>query len=160
MNRENPQPPSLNVVKERARGLLPMLRDQAAATEANRSVVPETVEALHYAGLTRICQPARFGGYELSWDAPVDLGRILASACPSTAWLVSIVGPHSAYIGRFPLEAQEAVWADSKGAILAGATVSRGGTMRREGDGLRVAGQFGFASGVDHAPWGFVIGTV
>ncbi len=137
-----------------------MLRDQAAATEANRSVVPETVEALHYAGLTRICQPARFGGYELSWDAPVDLGRILASACPSTAWLVSIVGPHSAYIGRFPLEAQEAVWADSKGAILAGATVSRGGTMRREGDGLRVAGQFGFASGVDHAPWGFVIGTV
>ena len=160
MNTANPQPPSLDVVKERARRLLPMLRDQAAATEANRSVVPETVEALHDAGLTRICQPARFGGYELSWDAPVDLGRILASACPSTAWLVSIVGPHSAYIGRFPLEAQEAVWADSKGAILAGATVSRGGTMRREGDGLRVAGQFGFASGVDHAPWGFVIGTV
>ena len=160
MNAPRTQPPTLETVKDRARALVPMLRDQAAATEANRSVLPETVAALHEAGLTRICQPARFGGYELSWDAPLELGRILAGACPSTAWLVSIVGPHSAYIGRFPLEAQEAVWADSKGAILAGATVSRGGTIRREGDGLRVNGQFGFASGVDHAPWGFVIGTV
>jgi len=96
----------------------------------------------------------------MTWDAPVALGRILATACPSTAWLVSIVGPHSAYIGRFPVEAQEEVWADSKGAILAGATVARGGTIRRDGDGLRIDGQFGFASGVDHAPWGFVIGTV
>jgi 3-hydroxy-9,10-secoandrosta-1,3,5(10)-triene-9,17-dione monooxygenase len=153
-------PPSLETLKDRARSLVPMLRDQAGATEANRSVIPETVAALHDAGLTRICQPARFGGYELSWDAPVDLGRILAAACPSTAWLVSIVGPHSAYIGRFPLEAQEEVWADGKGAIMAGATVSRGGTIRRDGDGLRVEGQFGFASGIDHAPWGFVIGTV
>jgi len=113
-------PPSLETLKGRARSLVPMLRDQASATEANRSVIPETVAALHDAGLTRICQPARFGGYELSWDAPVDLGRILAAACPSTAWLVSIVGPHSAYIGRFPLEAQEEVWADGKGAIMAG----------------------------------------
>jgi len=65
-------PPSLETLKDRARGLVPMLRDQAGATEANRSVIPETVAALHDAGLTRICQPARFGGYELSWDAPVD----------------------------------------------------------------------------------------
>ncbi|MDA1057578.1 MAG: acyl-CoA dehydrogenase family protein [Proteobacteria bacterium] len=160
MNGGNAQIPTLEAVAEGARALLPMLRGQAAATEANRTVLPATVEALHAAGLTRICQPARFGGYELGWDAPVVLGRILASACPSTAWLVSIVGPHAAYVGRFPLEAQEEVWRDGKGAVLAGATVARGGKIRRDGDGLRLDGQFAFASGVDHAPWGFVIGTV
>jgi len=152
--------PSLETIKQRARTLVPTLRDQAVATEANRSVLPEVVEALHETGLTRICQPARFGGYELGWEAPLDLGRILASACPSTAWLISIVGPHSAYVGRFPLEAQETVWSDCKGAIMAGATVARGGTIRRDRDGLRVNGQFSFASGIDHATWGFVIGTV
>lgn len=160
MTPKNHENLTLETVKARARDLVPFLRDRAAATEANRAVLPETVEALHEAGLTRICQPARFGGYELGWDAPVELGRILAAACPSTAWLISIVGPHSAYIGRFPLEAQEEVWADAKGAVLAGATVARGGTIRREGDGLRIDGQFSFASGIDHAPWGFVIGTV
>lgn len=154
------QSPTLDTLKERAHELVPLLREQAGATEANRTVLPETVEALHESGLTRICQPARFGGYEMGWDAPVDLGRILAAGCPSSAWLISIVGPHSAYIGRFPLEAQQEVWADSAPAILAGATVARGGKIRRDGDGLRIDGQFGFASGVDYAPWGFVIGTV
>lgn len=152
--------PSLETLKQRAHALVPMLREQAQATEANRSVLPETVAALHEAGLTRICQPARFGGYELGWEAPVDLGRILASACPSTAWLISIVGPHSAYVGRFPLEAQQTVWSNGEGTIMAGATVARGGTIRRGRGGLRVDGQFSFASGVDYAPWAFVIGKV
>lgn len=156
----NAEIPSLEAVCARARALLPMLREKATATEANRAALPETVQALHDAGLTRICQPARFGGYEMGWDAPVELGRILASACPSTAWLVSIVGPHAAYVGRFPLAAQEEVWQDEAPPIMAGATVARGGTIGRDGDGLRLDGQFSFASGVDHAPWGFVIGTV
>ena len=67
----NAEIPSLEAVCARARALLQMLREKATATEANRAALPETVQALHDAGLTRICQPARFGGYEMGWDAPV-----------------------------------------------------------------------------------------
>ena len=43
---------------ERARGLLPMLRENAEATELNRALLPETVAAFEAAGFYRILQPA------------------------------------------------------------------------------------------------------
>lgn len=144
----------------RARALAPQLAANAAATEAARMVPAANMQALFDNGLMRACQPARFGGYALDVDAPVAIGRALARACPSTAWMVSIVGPHAAWTGRFPRQAQDEVWDGYPDQLIAGAQVARGGTIRRSGDGFRVDGAFGFASGIDHARWGFVIGAV
>ena len=138
----------------RAAALAPLLRARAEATEHGRAVPVENMQALFDNGLMRVCQPPRHGGFVLDIDAPVAVGRELAKACPSTAWMVSIVGPHAGWTGRFCAAAQDDVWSDGEDQLIAGAQVPRGGVIRR------VDGAFGFASGIDHARWGFVIGAV
>ncbi|MBI3513679.1 MAG: acyl-CoA dehydrogenase, partial [Proteobacteria bacterium] len=46
----------------RARQLVPKLRERAAACEAARQMLDETVKDLHDTGLFRFVQPARVGG--------------------------------------------------------------------------------------------------
>src|SRR5215207_8395516 len=53
---------------ERARALLPVLKQRAAKAEELRQVPPETVQDLKDAGLLRIPNPPRFGGYEMDID--------------------------------------------------------------------------------------------
>jgi len=50
---------------ERARRLVPVLRERAAKTEALRRLPDETFADLVASGLLRITQPSRFGGHEL-----------------------------------------------------------------------------------------------
>ncbi|MBM3504793.1 MAG: acyl-CoA dehydrogenase [Alphaproteobacteria bacterium] len=135
-------------------------RDRALATERARQPLPETTAELFATGLMRMFVPARFGGAALDWDAPVALGRAIGRVCPSTAWMVGVVGAHAAWVGRYPGAAQEEVWGDGADQLLCGAMVAKGGRIRRDGEGYRVSGAFGFASGIDHAKWGFVMGSV
>ena len=50
---------------DRARSLAPALRDRAFAAEQARRISDETIAELKDAGMFKILQPARFGGYEL-----------------------------------------------------------------------------------------------
>ena len=54
---------------DRARALIPRLRDRASRTEELRRLPPETERELHDAGLFRIVQPKRVGGSELDYVA-------------------------------------------------------------------------------------------
>ena len=53
-------------VVRRARGLAPMLREHAHQVETDPRIANETIEAIVGAGLTRILQPRKWGGYEIS----------------------------------------------------------------------------------------------
>ena len=57
---------------DRARALVPRLRERAAGTEELRRLPPDTERELHDAGLFRIVQPKRVGGAELDYVALVD----------------------------------------------------------------------------------------
>ena len=50
---------------ERARELIPVVRERAPIGEENRSIPPETVEDFKKAGIVRAVVPERFGGYDL-----------------------------------------------------------------------------------------------
>lgn len=50
---------------ERARALVPMLAERAFAADRDGRVLPETIQAIADAGLYRVLQAKRFGGYEL-----------------------------------------------------------------------------------------------
>ena len=63
---------------DRARALVPRLRDCAPKTEELRRLPPETERDLHDAGLFRIVQPKRVGGAELDYVALVDCADVLA----------------------------------------------------------------------------------
>ena len=49
----------------RARALVPVLRERAAAAEVGREMPRETIADLHRTGLLRFHQPRRWSGMEL-----------------------------------------------------------------------------------------------
>jgi alkylation response protein AidB-like acyl-CoA dehydrogenase len=63
----------------RARALAPALAERAADCEKARSVPRATVDDFRAAGLHRMMQPARYGGFELGWDVlcetAIEFGR-------------------------------------------------------------------------------------
>jgi 3-hydroxy-9,10-secoandrosta-1,3,5(10)-triene-9,17-dione monooxygenase len=93
----------------RARTLLPAVKLRARQVEQLRRLPEETFHEFQEAGLFRALQPARYGGLELDpasfYDAVIEIGTV----CPSSAWVLSILGVHQFHVGLFPPQAQEEV---------------------------------------------------
>jgi 3-hydroxy-9,10-secoandrosta-1,3,5(10)-triene-9,17-dione monooxygenase len=138
---------------DRARKLLGRWRARAAATEQARCISPQTVEELIAEGLMQLFVPERYGGPQCDWPTLVEASRIAARACPSTGWMIGLVGSHAAIVGRLPSICQEHVFADGPGQIIATASVSKDVSIHKVDGGFRVSGTWRFSSGVDHAGW-------
>src|SRR3978361_131368 len=95
---------------ERARALIPSLRDRAARTEDLRRLPPETERDLHEAGLFRIVQPKRVGGSEFDYVALVDFAETIARADASAAWNLANLSSHHWMLAMFAPYAQDTVW--------------------------------------------------
>jgi 3-hydroxy-9,10-secoandrosta-1,3,5(10)-triene-9,17-dione monooxygenase len=103
---------------DRSRELLPLWRERAPRAEELRRLPEETVRDLIDAGLPRILQPARFGGYELDYGlAQIALASEIGRACASTAWVALIFAVNGWLLGMFPDQAQQEVWAKSADAL-------------------------------------------
>ena len=157
---QNTQIPTAEELVQRAEALVPMLRERADETETLRRVPEATMAVLHEQGLLKYYQPKCYGGYELDWGTHFKIGRAVAKGCPSTAWIVAVVGGHTCYVGRFPKEAQDEVWADGQDVLISTGSVQKTGTVKKVPGGFQLSGAWGFASGVDHAHWGMVAGRM
>lgn len=62
----------------RARELVPFLREQAPKCEVLRRLTPEVMDVLHKKGLFRYMQPKVWGGSELPFVAHYDIPEMLA----------------------------------------------------------------------------------
>ncbi len=96
----------------------------------------------------------------MDWGPQIQAGRQLARACPSTGWIVSVVGSHAAYLGRLSLAAQEDVWGDGEEVLVATGSVAIKPEVRQADGGYVLSGQWCFCSGIDHATWVMAPGTV
>jgi len=139
-------------LREQAVALAPTLAERAADTERRRQLLPETVADLRAAGLSRLCQPRRFGGAELPLDRAIDIVTVLAGGCASTAWVCAIYCDHSILLGRFPDAAPDDVWGKTPEALVSAGFLPAG-TAERVSGGWRISGKWGFASGCDYADW-------
>jgi alkylation response protein AidB-like acyl-CoA dehydrogenase len=141
------------VLLERARAMVPVLRERAAATEEARTMLPETLEDFLRAGFFRICQPRRFGGFEMGMETLqavlVEIGR----GCASSAWTLGILAGHAWWASQFPEEGQVEVFGDDGVALLPTGIFGRGGTARRVDGGYRLSGRWRYQSGCDVANW-------
>ena len=145
--------PTLATLLEAIDRLAPTFSARAAVTESGRSLPPETMRDLFDNGILRFFVPRRFGGLELEWGAQLALGRRLAHSCASTAWITTVVGSHSSYLGRMELAAQQDVWGDTPDVLIATGSVSRNVKVEPVDGGYRLSGRWSFCSGVDHAGW-------
>ena len=90
---------------ERARALAPRLAARAADAEQAGMVPRETINDLAEAGLLRVLQPKRWGGYELDPRVFYQVQMALAEGCMSTAWIYGVIGVHN---WELPLYAEQA----------------------------------------------------
>src|SRR5919197_1637122 len=106
-------------VLDRAEALVPRLRERAGQAEELRRLPDETAEEFLAAGLFRVLQPVRYGGYELDYGrTQVELCRELGRACGSTAWLQCVLACHAWMVGMFPAEAQDAIWGQDQDTLI------------------------------------------
>lgn len=128
-------------------------RARSAQTEQARSLTPQTLHELRAEGLLQLFVPTRYGGLQCDWPTLVETARIAARACPSTAWMIGLVGAHAAVAGRLSAECQAQLFAEGPAPIIATASVSRDVGVRQVEGGFRVSGTWRFSSGIDHAAW-------
>jgi 3-hydroxy-9,10-secoandrosta-1,3,5(10)-triene-9,17-dione monooxygenase len=144
--------PSSQDIAERIAAIAPVLADKAQACVEARSVVPESMRAMVDAGLFKICQPARVGGYELSLRVQYDAVTALSQACASSGWIVMVMGAHHFCLGAWPERAQEEVFGGGSEGLVSG-TLAWQGKARATDGGYRVDGRWQFCSGVDRSNW-------
>lgn len=148
------QTPAPDELIDRARRLIPVLRERAAACEAGKRIPAETARDLVEAGFFRITQPASAGGYAMRPSVLWAVAREIGRGCGSTAWVMSLLGLHPWLVGMFAPEAQREVFADGDAIVpvLTGG-VGRDIVVEPAGDGYTVSGLWRYASGIDIATW-------
>ncbi len=138
---------------ERARSLVPTLRERAPRQEQARQLLPETIQDLNQLGILRFGQPKRYGGMELDFRAIFDIPYEIGRGCCSTAWNVGNLGIHHWMLALYDERAQEEVWADNPDALIASGIAYPQGRGRRVEGGFVVSGHWNFSSGVDPSTW-------
>jgi 3-hydroxy-9,10-secoandrosta-1,3,5(10)-triene-9,17-dione monooxygenase len=141
------------VLLGRAAGLVPALRERAAATEEARQVLPETLADLHRLGLLRAGVPVRFGGLDVPPGTMFEIGEELARGCPSTGWCYGNWVIHQWWIGHFPEQAQADYFAQGPDVLNSSSVNQREGTAEPVPGGYRVSGHWTYSSGCDGAAW-------
>jgi len=144
---------------ERAEALVPRLRERAATAEALRRLPDETAQEFQEAGLFKVFQPARYGGFELDYGrTQVELCHVLGQGCGSSAWVQCVLACHAWAAGMFAPEVQEAIWGDNQDALIASSFAPKTGRGRPVAGGYVVDGDWSFSSGSNLCDWA-VLGT-
>jgi alkylation response protein AidB-like acyl-CoA dehydrogenase len=136
----------------RIRDLQPLLREHAARGEQDRRVTEESIEALRDAGVFKTAQPRRYGGYETSMRAMLDVSAAIGEADGGTAWVVTLLNVCSWMVGTFPQRAQDDVWGTDPDALVSGVLAPTAETRKVAG-GHVVSGRWYYNSGSFHASW-------
>lgn len=140
---------------QRAEKLTPDLAARSGDTAARRSLLPENLAALEEAGFFRCLLPVRWGGFETDPEDFFTIVQTIGAACPSTGWVLSVVGVHNWQLALFPLEAQQEV-REGTGKNLIASSYMPVGKVKAAPGGFRLSGTWGFSSGIDHCGWVFL----
>lgn len=150
---------SAETLIRRARELSSRLIERVPEADALRRVPDATIADMQEAGFFRMLQPERWGGFELDPGTFFDVQIAIASACPSSAWVLGVVGVHAWQLALFPEEAQREVWGDDPRTLISSSYAPTGSVTRAPG-GYRISGRWSFSSGCDHCRWVFLGGLV
>ncbi|MFT7597638.1 MAG: 3-hydroxy-9,10-secoandrosta-1,3,5(10)-triene-9,17-dione monooxygenase [Acidimicrobiales bacterium] len=147
------------VLVDRARALAPGIAARAERAEELRNIPDDSMQELVDAGLFRMLQPRRVGGYEMPFDILVDVLPIIGAACTSTAWILGNFSSRNWNIGMWSVEAQDEIWGSgpihTPDVLACSAYVFPALKAVKTSDGYLLNSNFPtpFASGVDLAEW-------
>ena len=144
--------PGATELVARVRELQPLIRQHAAQGEQDRRVAEQSIKALLDAGILKIAQPRRYGGYETSMRTMLDVSAAVGEADGGTAWVVTLLNVCAWMTGLYPQQAQDEVWGADPDALVCGVLAPTAETRKVEG-GYQVTGRWFYTSGSWHASW-------
>jgi alkylation response protein AidB-like acyl-CoA dehydrogenase len=147
----DPVPTAAELV-ERVRELQPLLLRNAAEGETNRRVVEESITALAEAGVFKIAQPRRYGGYQTSMRTMLDVSASVAEGDGGTSWVVTLCNVCAWMTGLFSRRAQDEVWGANPDARVSGVLTPTAESSTVRG-GYRITGRWHYNSGSWHSEW-------
>ena len=130
----------------RAQANVPVLREQAPATEEARRVPADTAKAFADAGFFRMLVPAALGGGEVHPRVFVEVLETLGRGDGAAGW-IGMTGSTTGLLAAYAADTE--LFVDPSG-IYAGVFAPRGRAKPVEG-GYRVSGRWPFTSGVENA---------
>src|SRR5215467_11208213 len=142
----------------RARVLIPVLAERAAKAEEERRIPRETIADMQAAGLFRVFQPRRWGGYEMDPATYFEIQLALGEGCMSTAWVYGVVGLHPWLMGLFDDRAAHDLWGEDDSVLVCSSLMPTGTAVAAPG-GFRLSGRWKFSSGCEHCSWAYLGGT-
>jgi len=137
---------------ERARAIVPFVRECAAEIESTRRQPQALVDRFVAAGLVKLLVPKRFGGDELPLDVLLDTVIEIGKADAAAGWCYSFLVIHGWLTALFPERVQAEVWRDGPSTCIATSAVPAAKLVPVEG-GFTVSGNSPWVSGVDSAEW-------
>src|SRR6516164_5699432 len=151
--------PTAEVLIARARSLVPHIAASAAQARQARRVSESVIARIDEAGLFRVLQPARWGGYEMKPETYYDVLIALAEGDMSVGWVYGVLGVHPWLMGLLDERAVRDVWGNDDSVRLCSSLMPVGKAEKVDG-GFRVSGQWRFSSGCHYADWALLGGAV
>lgn len=140
--------------------IAPVLREGAQSADRDGKLTESVADALHDAGVFGMWVPKELGGAELDPVSSLKAIQILAQNDPSAAWVAMAAalatGTGGAYLGD---DAVAKIFTGERFPVIAGQG-TRPGNAQREGEGYRLSGDWGFASGIKHGQWIHTLGVI
>ena len=127
------------------------LAERAQEAERLRRLPSATVDDFIASGLSELLVPARYGGLQAPWSAILDPVRRMAHGCASSAWTLGFYTLHNWMMALFGEQAQEEAFATRP--FLAPAPLAPTGRGVAVDGGVRLSGQWSWATGVMHGNW-------
>jgi len=144
--------PTPEALIARARAMIPVLAERAAAAERDRRQPAETIAEMQEAGFFRVLQPRRWGGYEMSPRTFFDIQIALAEGDMSPAWIYGVVGLHPWLTALLDDRAAQDIWGNDTATLMC-SSLAPGGTATPVAGGYRLTGRWRFSSGCEHCAW-------
>jgi alkylation response protein AidB-like acyl-CoA dehydrogenase len=144
--------PASDELLARIRELQPLIEQNAARGEQDRRVVEESITALTEAGVFKIAQPRRYGGYPSSVRTMLDVSAAVAEGDGGTGWIVALCNVCAWLTGLFSEQAQDEVWGADPDARISGVLTPSCESVKVDG-GFRVTGRWFYNSGSWHSSW-------
>src|SRR5262245_19321720 len=151
-----PQPAELIA---RARAMIPTLAKRARAQTQRRGILSETIADMEDAGLLRVLQPKRWGGYEMELGTFYEIEMALGEGDMSTGWTYGVLGAVTWFLGLIDERAAQEVWGHDRSVLICSSTMPAGKAAAVDG-GFRLSGHWRYASGCEHCEWAMLGGMV
>jgi 3-hydroxy-9,10-secoandrosta-1,3,5(10)-triene-9,17-dione monooxygenase len=133
----------------------PKLAALAEENEGLGKLSGETAALLRAAGVMRLLQPEKLGGYEAHPRDFAEAVMVVARHDGAAGWVAGVVGVHPWEVAQMDPRVGQEIWGQNPDTWIASPYMPNG-IAEPADDGYRLSGRWPFSSGADHCEWDFL----